>query len=124
VYAALLHALDALLEEGVPRGSLVRAGLTTAQADEWQRSFVLAEDLLSALHASPQRPSARLRGTRLRTRLVVIAATLGTLARQADLENEAHPGLVQLRRALDEAYAYAARAHDDALRRALTGTAA
>jgi hypothetical protein len=124
VYAALLHALDAVLEEGVPRGSLVRAGLSAAQADEWQRGFVLAEQLAAEFHAPHLRPGARLRSARLRTRLVVVAASLGALARHAGLDGAAHPGFDELRQALDDAYAYAARAHDDNLRRALSETAA
>ena len=120
VYSALLAALDAVLEEGVPRTSLVRAGLTTAQADEWQRGFVLAEELAQQLHAPHLRPGARLRSTRLRTRLVVVAASLGALARQAGLDRAGHPGFAQLRDALDGAYAWAGAAHDEALRGALS----
>jgi hypothetical protein len=119
VYAALLHALDAVLEEGVPRASLVGAGLSVAQADEWQRAFVQAEALVTELHAHPLgRSVAR------RTRLVVIAASLGALARQAGLDDPSHPGLAQLRTALDAAYQYAQRAHDERLARALSGSAA
>jgi hypothetical protein len=119
VYAALLHALDAVLEEGVPRGSLVDAGLSVAQADEWQRAFVQAESLVAELHAHPLgRSVAR------RTRLVVIAASLGALSRQAGLDEPGHPGLAQLRTALDAAYQYARAAHDERLERALAGSAA
>jgi len=119
VYAALLHALDAVLEEGVPRASLVAADLSVAQADEWQRAFVQAESLVAELHAHPLgRSVAR------RTRLVVIAASLGALARQAGLDVPAHPGLAQLRTALDAAYHYAQSAHDERLERALAGSAA
>ncbi|AHG89305.1 hypothetical protein J421_1768 [Gemmatirosa kalamazoonensis] len=123
MYTALLTALDAVLEEGVPRASLVRAGLTTAQADEWQRGFVLAEELVRDLHAPHLRPGTRLRSTRLRTRLVVVAASLGALARQAGLDGVGHPGFAQLRDALDAAYAWAGAAHDEALRRALSASA-
>ena len=122
VYAVLLAALDAVLEEGVPRGSLVRAELSTAQADEWQRAFVLAEALVAELRAPPL--AARLRSARLRTRLVVSAASLRALARAAELDETTHPALGQLRRALADAYAYAAAAHDDRLRRALADPAA
>ena len=119
VYAALLHALDAVLEEGVPRASLVGADLSVAQADEWQRAFVQAEALVVELHAHPLgRSVAR------RTRLVVIAASLGALARQAALDDPSHPGLAQLRAALDAAFAYAQQAHDDRLARALASPAA
>jgi len=124
VYAALLAALDALLEEGVPRSSLVRAGLSTAQADEWQRAFVLADSLATDFHAPHLRPGARLRSTRLRTRLVVVAASLGALARAAALDDAAHPALAQLRRALADAFAWAAQVHDETLRRALANPAA
>lgn len=119
VYAALLHALDTVLEEGVPRGCLVAAGLSVAQADEWQRAFVQAESLVTELHAHPLgRSVAR------RTRLVVIAASLGALARHAGLDDPANPGLAQLRTALDAAYDYARAAHDERLQRALSGSAA
>jgi hypothetical protein len=119
VYAALLHALDVVLEEGVPRASLVRADLSVGQADEWQRAFVQAEALVTELHAHPLgRSVAR------RTRLVVIAASLGALARQAGLDDAGHPGLVQLRASLDEAFAYAKATHDERLARALGGSAA
>jgi hypothetical protein len=119
VYAALLHALDTVLEEGVPRSVLVRAGVSAAQAAEWQRAFASAEALVQELHAHASR-----RGARLRTRLVVAAASIGALARLARLDDDAHPGFAQLRAALDAAYAYAQAAHDERLQRALAGSAA
>ena len=122
VYAVLLAALDAVLEEGIPRGSLVRAELSTAQADEWQRAFVLAESLVAELRVPPL--AARLRSPRLRTRLVVAAASLGALARAAGLDEAAHPALGQLLRALADAYAWATAVHDEGLRRALADPAA
>lgn len=119
VYAALLHALDAVLEEGVPRASLVDASLSVGQADEWQRVFAQAEALVTELHAHPLgRSVAR------RTRLVVIAASLGALAHHAGLDDPGHPGLAQLRTALDAAYRYAQDAHDERLQRVLAGSAA
>lgn len=119
VYAALLHALEVVLEEGVPRSSLVGADLSVAQADEWQRAFVQAEALVAELHAHPLgRSVAR------RTRLVVIAASLGALARHAGLDDASHPGLAALRATLDAAFAYAQSAHDERLARALGGSAA
>jgi hypothetical protein len=122
VYAVLLAALDAVLEEGIPRGSLIRAELSTAQADEWQRTFVLAESVVAELRRPPL--AARLRSARLRTRLVVAAASLGALARAAALDEADHPALGQLRLALTDAYAWAAAAHDERLRRALADPAA
>jgi hypothetical protein len=119
VYASLLHALDAVLEEGVPRGSLVGASLSVEQADAWQHAFVQAEALVAELHAHPLgRSAAR------RTRLVVMAASLGALARHAGLDDARHPGLAQLRTALDAAYEHARATHDERLQRALAGSAA
>ena len=124
---AVHAALEAALDEGVPREALAAAGLEARQATGWLHAFAHAEEVAAALAAraapDPVDPAALPPGDPLLVRLVVAAAGLAALAREARLEPGRHPTFAALAQAVATAYEAARRARDRTLWRALADAA-
>jgi hypothetical protein len=123
VYGAVLDALDRVLEEGVPRAAVRGASLDVIV--HWERTLGHAEAAVAGLRARRPRVSA---DDPALVSLVVVARSVAALARQAGLaggiDAGRHPGLAALEASLAAALAHARAAHDEALRAALTDSAA
>jgi hypothetical protein len=126
VARTVFDALDAVLEEGVPRTALADAALDTRHVEQWIRGFAHAEDAIAAvrgaLHGAA--PARLAPDDPAIVRLLVAAAALAALARAAALTAPAHPTLAALERAVDEAFAFALTTRNRAIWHALSTAAA
>ena len=121
IHHTLLVALDAVIEEGVPRGDVACADC--AVVAHWERVFQDAATVIETLTAR----WSQLRSTDpALTSLVVRAAAVATLAGEVGLgsaiDSGRLPALATLRATLETAFAYAQATRDDVLWTVLAGS--
>jgi hypothetical protein len=124
---AVFAALDAVLEEGVPRTALADAGLDTRHVEQWIRGFVHADPALEGMRAQlhgSDAPAGLAPDDPALVRMLVAAAALAALARAAARDAVTYPAFGARGRPVDEAFAYALRTRDRTIWHALSTAAA